>query len=135
MNQAQTEEKTLYILGQSLNEILMPVSRQNAVKIISEISLELFSWCNTRIEWLNRKPISQIWKSKRLLFLRVIFIQLISINPKYDERNRIKEVLLLIAMVSFKVVDQCRVTQYFENYSSLLSSSFHFKTFSEEQNF
>ena len=43
MNQAQTEEKTLYILGQSLNEILMPVSRQNAVKIISQISLELLS--------------------------------------------------------------------------------------------
>ena len=54
MNQAQTEEKTLYILGQSLNEILIPVSRQNAVKIISEISLELLSWCDTRIEWLTK---------------------------------------------------------------------------------
>ena len=90
----------------------MPVSRQNAVKIISQISLELLSPCNTRIEWLT-KPISQIWKSKRgplrFLFLRVIFIQLISINPKYDERNRIREIFLLISIVSFKVVDQCRV--------------------------
>ena len=38
------------LLGQSLNEILMPVSRQNAVKIISQISLELLSPCNTKIE-------------------------------------------------------------------------------------
>ena len=51
--------------------------------------------------------------------MRVIFIQLISINPKYDERNRIREIRLMISMVSFKVVDQCRVTKYFENYSSL----------------
>ena len=86
--------------------------------------------CNTRIEWLTKpKTNCQIWKSKRgslrFLILLVIFIQFISINLKYDERNRIREILLLISMVSFKVVDQCRVTKYFENYSSLLSSSFH----------